>query len=341
MPPPARASSRRARHAGRRGRGRGRLVAAQQQHVATAIELRGRHHVRREEGAAVVGAQDAQHPDREAGREPSAQAGGEQHVALAHIRGQGDVGGPQQVAAPTAMDHHPGATAGGHRGDSVVGIGDQQDGGGGRRGVDHLPHQATGIDHRLPHLHAVALAGVQHQPLPGGIQVDVEDAGQLHVEAIAFHPAEQRAQADVLHRRRLQACIAGASDQQGVAQDPVLPRQLAAQRGVLAHRHADPRRQLGQPPHGLHRDFGACPRGCQPTATVVQHHHHQRQHQVDQQPQHAGDIAGAGSGRTGEGRHVSGSADGESGGVVEEAPENRRERWRIVAARSAGTAVYV
>ena len=191
----------------------------------------------------------------------------------------------------------------------MVGVGDQQHGGGGRGRGDHLPHQPAGVDHRLADAHAVAAAGIQHQSLPGGIEVDVEDAGKLHVQPRALGAGQQAAQPRVLRRRRLQARIARARDQQRIAQQFVVAHQLAAGHRVLAQGHARARRQPGQPPQRLHRDFRLRPRRAQPAAAVVQHHQHHRQHQIRQQAQHAGDIAGAGCGRSGVGRHVSGSAN--------------------------------
>ena len=288
---------------------RHQLVAAQQQHVAAAIELRRRLHFAFEEGAAVVGTQRLQRADREPRREAPAHARGQQHVAGAHIGGQRHVGGLQRIAAAAAVDHQAHAAARHHRRHRMVGVGDQQHGGGGRGRGDHLPHQPAGVDHRLADAHAVAAAGIQHQSLAGGIEVDVEDAGKLHVQPRALGAGQQAAQPRVLRRRRLQARIARARDQQRIAQQFVVAHQLAAGHRVLAQGHARARRQPGQPPQRLHRDFRLRPRRAQPAAAVVQHHQHHRQHQIRQQAQHAGDIAGAGCGRSGVGRHVSGSAN--------------------------------
>ena len=186
----------------------------------------------------------------------------------------------------------------------MVGVGDQQHGGGGRGGGDHLPHQAAGIDHRLADAHAGAAAGIQHQPLAGGIQVDVEDRRQLHVQASAFGAGKQPAQARVLRRRRLQPRIARARHQQRIAQQGVVAHQLAAADRVLAQGGTRARRQRGQPPQRLHRDLRLRARRAQPAAAMVEHHQHHRQDQVDQQAQDAGDIAGAGCGGSGVGRHV-------------------------------------
>src|SRR3546814_5071053 len=64
----------------------------------------------------------------------------------------------------------------------VVGIGDQQDGCRGWRGLDDLPDQAAGVDHALALGHAVAGARVEDQALARGVEVDVQDRRQLHVQ---------------------------------------------------------------------------------------------------------------------------------------------------------------
>src|SRR3546814_4803095 len=72
------------------------------------------------------------------------------------------------------------------------------DGGRGRRGLDDLPDQAAGVDHALALAHAVAGARVEDQALARGVEVDVQDRRQLHVQPAALGRAEQAAQARVL-----------------------------------------------------------------------------------------------------------------------------------------------
>ena len=91
-------------------------------------------------------------------------------------------------------------------------------------GGDHLADDAAGIDHDLADAHAVAAAGIEHEALARGIQVDVEDRGELHVQAAALHDAEHAAQAIVVGRRRLQARHARAVDEHLVAQAAVFRR---------------------------------------------------------------------------------------------------------------------
>ena len=48
-------------------------------------------------------------------------------------------------------------------------VGQQQDPRGVRQHFDHLPHQAAGIEHRLPHEHAVLLALVDQDAVGEGL----------------------------------------------------------------------------------------------------------------------------------------------------------------------------
>ena len=190
----------------------------------------------------------------------------------------------------------------------MVGVGDQQDRRSGRGNGDDLPHQSAGIDHSLADTHAFAAAGIQHQPLARGVEVDVQDRRKLHIQPPAFDAVQQAAQACILGRSGLHPRVAGSADQQRVAQPVIVARQLGAGHRILAQSGAQPRRQPRQPPHRLHRHFSLAARRLQPLATVVQHHQHHRQHQVSHQSQHAGDVTGAGCGRSGVRRHVSRSA---------------------------------
>ena len=108
----------------------------------------------------------------------------------------------EAIAAPGAVRDQAHAVAHHRDGHGVVGIGEQQGGGMHRGGGDHLPDDAAGIDHDLADAHAVAAAGIEHETLARGIQVDVEDRGELHVQAAALHDAEHAAQAIVVGRRR-------------------------------------------------------------------------------------------------------------------------------------------
>ena len=155
------------------------------------------------------------------------------HVAAADVARQRDVGQFQAVAATLAVGHQAHAGARHDHRHGMVGIGDQQHGRAARLDRDDLPEQAAGIDHALPHLHAIAAAGIEHQALARRIQVDVEDRRQLHVQPAALAGAEQAAQSRVLGGRRLQARQARAADQQRIAQDPVF-RGEGAQARVVA-----------------------------------------------------------------------------------------------------------
>ncbi|AKO18597.1 hypothetical protein ACU11_03030 [Xanthomonas oryzae pv. oryzicola] len=107
---------------------------------------------------------------------------------------------------------------------------------------DHLPHQPTGIDHRLAQQHAVAATGVQQQALPGGIQIDIQDRCQLHIQAAALGHVEQFAQLRIVQRCSLQPGQTRVGDQQLIAQIPGLFHQLRMRCGVVAHLRADPSR---------------------------------------------------------------------------------------------------
>ena len=215
----------------------------------------------------------------------------------------------QRIGAAAAVHHQANAAARHHRRHRMVGIGDQQHGGGGRRGGGHLAHHAAGIDHRLADAHTIPTARIQHQALAGGIQIDVEDRRQLHVQTAALGAGQKAAQACVLRRRCLQARVARGQDQHGATQAFVVARKLSAGNRILTQAGTHPRRQARQPPQRLHCHLRLRTHCAQPAATMVEHHQHDRQHQIHQQPQHAGDIAGAGCRWSGVGRHVSGSTE--------------------------------
>ncbi|KAG1536320.1 hypothetical protein G6F50_015093 [Rhizopus delemar] len=123
---------------------------------------------------------------------------------------------PEFVAA--AVDDQAHAVAGHGDRYRVVGVGQQQHGGGAPGDADHLAHQAAGIDHRLPDMHAFAAAGVEHQPLLHRVQVDVQHRCQLHIQATALGHVQQFAQLGGVQRGGRQAGQARVGQQQLVAQ---------------------------------------------------------------------------------------------------------------------------
>ncbi len=256
--------------------------------------------------------------DREAGREPPAQAGGDDLIAHLHAGAERDVAQFEAVAAAVDDQAHAVARhADRHR---MVRVGEQQHGGMQRRHFDHLPHQPAGVDHRLAHQHAVAAAGIQQQPLPGGVQVDIQDGRQLYVQAATLGHVEQFPQLGVVQRSGLQAGEARIGHQQLVAQRAGLFHQLGVGRGVVAHLRADPARQPRHRPYRLDQQVGLQAQLAQPATAAVERNQHDRQHQIDQQPQRGGDFARAGGDRrTGVGGHFQGRDWGIGSGESESA----------------------
>jgi hypothetical protein len=254
----------------------------------------------------VVGRERGDAADREPGRETPAKARSHELVAHAHVRRQRDVGDPQAVAAPVAIGDqaHPAAQYRHRHG--MVGIGQQQRGGRARHHPDHLPHQATGVEYRLAHAHAVAAAGSQDKALARGVQVDVQHRRQLHVQAAALDRAEQAAQALVLLRRDLQPRHPRAGHQHLVAQPLVFGDQLRAGAGGVAEPAHRAPWQSGHGPQRLHQHFRLAAQAREPAAAMVEEHQRQRQPQVGQQAQGAEDLAGACS---------RGSRSGGTGGI--------------------------
>ena len=253
---------------------------------------------------AVVGPQFGDRADRETRREASAQARGHHHVADLDVARHRDVAHLQPVAAADAVGHQAHAGARDRHRHRVVEVGQQQHRRGAGRHRDDLADQAAGIDHALALAHAVVAAGIEHQALARGIEVDVEDRRQLHVQPPAPGRAQQAAQARVLVGLDLQPRLARAHHQQLVAQAPVVLGQHRARGGVLAHRLPQPRRQSRDLPQRLHRDVRGRARAREPVAAMVEHDQHHRQRQVRQQAQRPGDVAGTGGGGTGEGGHL-------------------------------------
>ncbi|KAG0750911.1 hypothetical protein G6F24_014819 [Rhizopus arrhizus] len=182
---------------------RPRIAVDLQQHVAAAVELGRRLQFADQEGMGIVRTQGGDGADREAGREAATQTGSHDLIAHFHTSAERNVAQFQFVAA--AVDDQAHAVAGHGDRYRVVGVGQQQHGGGAPGDADHLAHQAAGIDHRLPDMHAFAAAGVEHQPLLHRVQVDVQHRCQLHIQATALGHVQQFAQLGVVQRGGLQA----------------------------------------------------------------------------------------------------------------------------------------
>jgi hypothetical protein len=100
-------------------------------------------------------------------------------------------------------------------------------------------------------------AGVQDDALAEGIEVDVEDPHQPHVERVATGAAEQVAQAAVLLGDRIEAVDARGGDVELALAALVLGLQGAAQRQLLAGRAEQPHLRRRHPPQGFAHHRGA------------------------------------------------------------------------------------
>src|SRR3546814_8502587 len=128
----------------------------QQQHVASAVELGTGRELCDQERAAVVRAQRGHGADREARREAAAESGSDDRVADLDVGRPRDVGQFELVAAALAVGHQAYAVAPDPSRHGVVGIGDQQAGCRGWRGLDDQPDPAAGVAHALAHATAPA-----------------------------------------------------------------------------------------------------------------------------------------------------------------------------------------
>jgi len=163
----------------------------------------------------------------------------------------------QTIAATSAVGDGAQAGARHLHGHGVIGIGEQQCGRTMRADFDHLAKHAAGVDQRLADLHARVAAGIEHEALSIRIEIDVEHAGELHVQAIASRTAKQLPQSLVFFGDGAEAIEPGRGNFQLAMQMCVFILQLAAQCEAFARCVVGAGRRARQPPHRLGDPGGA------------------------------------------------------------------------------------
>ena len=169
-----------------------------------------------------------------------------------------------------------------HR-DAVVGIGEQQHPRGVGHDLDHLAHQATGIEHRLAEEHAILLALVDQDAVGEGVGVD---ADQLSDQHLFFHQRggiEQLAQAHVLLGEGGQLLQAALHQQRFGLELLVLRHQLAAAGDLLGRLLPQRHRQTGHAVGRLDDQAELRAQRLQHLEARIHHHQHGRQHDQHQQ----------------------------------------------------------
>ena len=223
---------------------------------------------------------------RETGRETPADARGDQHVTLADVRTLRDVRQGERVAAAGAVDDGAQARPRDLHRHGMVGIGDQQGDRAMRSGFDHLAQHAAGIDQGLAHAHAVVAATIEHEALPGRIEVHVQHADQAYVQAIAAGAAEQGAQAHIFRRDRIEPLDACLRDGQRLRLAAIVSLQAATQCELLASAAVQPRRRRGDNPQ-RRREQVELFAGAAPVARMLVGQHQRERHaHVEEKRQH-------------------------------------------------------
>ncbi|MNQ98319.1 hypothetical protein D3C85_1140030 [compost metagenome] len=131
-------------------------------------------------------------------RETLTEAGADQQVALLDVGGIGHMPQLETFRVTGAAGNRPQTvTVHLHR-NAVGGIGQQQDAGGVGHQLDHLAHQATGIEYRLTEDHAVALTFIDDDAMGEGVGVHADQLGHFDLLVDQCRRVEQFAQPNVL-----------------------------------------------------------------------------------------------------------------------------------------------
>ena len=235
------------------------------------------------------------HAHGEPGWETSANTRGDQNVARSNVRALRDVGQAQGVGMAGAVGNGAQSRARHLHWHRVVGIGHQQGNGAVARHLHHLAEHPARIDQCLANLHAIVAAGIQHQPLPERIQVNVNDADHAHAERVAARAAEQLPQPDVFLGHGVKAMDAGDGYGKIAPATLVLVEQLAAKSQRLGRRTKQLRWRSRQPAEGFGEHGKLLPRQNAVAAAMVGQHHADGHGHVDEQRQRRqGAVAGAG-----------------------------------------------
>ena len=118
--------------------------------------------------------------DRKSGRKASAETRGDQPVADLHVGADRNVRQFEAVDRAAAVGDRAQAGALDDDRNRVGRVGDQHHDRAVRQHLDDLAHDAVRIDHRLADRDALLRADVEHDALAERIEVDVDEARELH-----------------------------------------------------------------------------------------------------------------------------------------------------------------
>lgn len=259
----------------------------QQQHLATAIECRGRLGGSGGEHAALVIADLDDPANFRAHRKTTAKARGDQFVTDLDVGADRNVRQLQAIDRTGAIGDRAQAGAPHHDRNRMRGIGDQQGHRGVRQDFDDLPHDAEGIEYRLADLDHLRAAGIEDDAMAERIQIDVDQACQLDTEAQLVLHVEQLLQAIILRGQRRHPVQAHLGQQQGFAQVAVLVHQLGLRRHRQAARAGDIRGQCGHAIDRLDQGAGHGAQVFEIIAAMIDDHDDHGQGQVGDQARRA------------------------------------------------------
>lgn len=189
---------------------------------------------------------------RIAGREALAQARADQQVAFLDVRSIGDMAQFQALRVAGTAGNRPQAVAVDLHRNAVGCVGQQQYPRGIRHQLDHLAHQATGIEHRLAKHHAIALALVDQDAVGERVGIDADQLGDLDLLIDQCRRIEQLAQAHVLLSQGRQFLYAPLHQQSFGLEFFVLGDQLGATAELAGDTLPQALRQVGDV-IGLHQ----------------------------------------------------------------------------------------
>ena len=176
----------------------GAAVAEHQQQVTAAVQGGSRHGANNGERLAGIVDHFLDRRHRVTRRETLAEAGADQQIAFLDVGGIGHVTQFQAFRVAGAAGNRPQTVAVHLHRNAVGGVGQQQDAGGVGHQLDHLAHQATGIEHRLTEHHTVALTFVDDDAMGEGVGVHADQLGHFDLLVDQRGGIEQLAQPNVL-----------------------------------------------------------------------------------------------------------------------------------------------
>ncbi len=163
------------------------------------------------------------------------------------------------------------------------GVGEQQDPRGIGHHLDHLAHQAAGIEHRLADEDAVVLALVDHDALGEGVRIDADQLADQYLVVDQRGGIEQLAQAHVLLGERGEFLHPALHQQRLGLEAFVLGDQLATAAELVAHAFPGAHRHFRQAVERREHHPQLATDGLQIVEPGVHHHQADRQHGQHQQ----------------------------------------------------------